>query len=86
MRDTWTCAPGLSSIWIARVRTASAYLLARRAGVVTRKMELSCCACLALNSFRRGPYRLLKLRLRIARCRTSWLEALYSRKPQLTDA
>jgi hypothetical protein len=35
---------------------------------------------------RRGAHRLLKLRLWIARCGTSWFEALASRSSQLTDA
>ena len=35
---------------------------------------------------RRGAHHLLKLRLWIARCGTSWFEALNSRKPQLTNA
>lgn len=35
---------------------------------------------------RRGAHNLLKLRLWIARCGTTWFEALYSRKPQLTNA
>ena len=35
---------------------------------------------------RRGAHHLLKLRLWIARCGTSWFEALNSRPPQLTDA
>ena len=35
---------------------------------------------------RRGAHHLLKLRLWIARCGTSWFEALNSRPPQLTNA
>ena len=35
---------------------------------------------------RRGAHHRLKLRLWIARCGTTWFEALYSRKPQLTNA
>lgn len=35
---------------------------------------------------RRGAHRLLKLRLWIARCGTSWFEALNARPPQLTNA
>ncbi len=35
---------------------------------------------------RRGAHNLLKLRLWIARCGTTWFETLYSRKAQLTDA
>jgi hypothetical protein len=35
---------------------------------------------------RRGAHHLLKLRLWIARCGTSWFEALYARQAQLTNA
>ena len=35
---------------------------------------------------RRGAHHLLKLRLWIARCGKTWFEALYSRKPELTNA